>query len=210
MLIAGLVLIVVLVGAISYTFRDKISRNVSVQPPSETAGGDSGSSTYSQFAAMTGEEYDRNFIANMIIHHQGAVDMAKLALTNAQRQELKDVARNIVSAQEAEITKLASWQKEWGYPSTSGENMADHSAMGMMSSMDGMVAELEGKTGEEFDKTFIEQMIVHHQSAIDMAAPGEKNAMRQEVKDLAAEVVGAQTREVEQLKQWRKEWGYES
>lgn len=171
---------------------------------------DTNSDTYKQYTAMSGETYDRNFIANMIAHHQGAVDMAKLALTNAKHQELKDMANDIISAQEAEIAEMTSWQKDWGYPSTSSDNMMDHGAMGMMDDMANMTTELEGKTGDEFDKAFIEQMIMHHQSAIDMAAPGEQNAQHQEVKDLTKAIVAAQTKEIQQMKQWQQEWGYEN
>ena len=171
---------------------------------------DTNSDTYKQYAAMTGETYDRNFIANMIAHHQGAVDMAKLALANAKHQEIKSMANDIISAQEKEITDMTSWQKAWGYPSTSANNMMDHSAMGMMDEMAGMNTALEGKTGDDFDKAFIEQMIMHHQSAIDMAAPGEQNAKHQEVKDLTRAIISAQTKEIQQMKQWQKDWGYAS
>lgn len=171
---------------------------------------DTTSDTYKQYVAMSGEAYDRNFIANMIAHHQGAVDMAKLALTSAKHQELKDMANDIISAQEAEIAEMTSWQKDWGYPSTSSDNMMDHSAMGMMDDMANMTAELQGKTGDEFDKAFIEQMIMHHQSAIDMAAPGEQNAQHQEVKDLTKAIISAQTKEIQQMKQWQQKWGYEN
>ncbi|MFZ1249981.1 MAG: DUF305 domain-containing protein [Candidatus Microsaccharimonas sp.] len=171
---------------------------------------DTNSDTYKQYAALSGEAYDRNFIANMIAHHQGAVDMAKKALTSAKHQELKDMANNIISAQEKEISEMTSWQKDWGYPSTSADNMMDHGAMGMMDDMANMTTELEGKTGDEFDKAFIEQMIMHHQSAIDMAAPGEQNAQHQEVKDLTKAIVAAQSGEITQMQQWQKDWGYTS
>lgn len=210
LVIIGIISFVALVGATAYVFRDQLFRSVSVQPPSETAQVDKSSDTYKQYAAMTGETYDRNFIANMIAHHQGAVDMANLAQKSAKHRELKDMANNIISAQEKEISEMTSWQKEWGYPSTSADNMMDHSAMGMMDSMAGMTAELEGKTGDEFDKAFIEQMIMHHQSAIDMAAPGEQNANRQEVKDLTKAIVSAQTKEIQQMKKWQQEWGYDN
>ncbi len=210
MRIAGLVALVVVVGAAVFVFRDQLFRSVSVQPPSETAQVDKSSDTYKQYAAMTGETYDRNFIANMIAHHQGAVDMAKLAQKNTKHQELKSMANDIISAQEGEISKMESWQKDWGYPSTSADNMMDHSAMGMMDSMAGMTAELEGKTGDDFDKAFVEQMIMHHQSAIDMAAPGEQNAEHQEIKDLTKAIISAQTKEIQQMKQWQQEWGYDN
>ncbi len=210
MLIAGLVALVVVVGVAVFVFRDQLFRSVSVQPPSETAQVDTTSDTYKQYAAMTGETYDRNFIANMIAHHQGAVDMAKLAQKNAKHQELKDMANDIISAQNGEISQMKSWQQAWGYPSSSSDNMMDHSAMGMMDEMAGMENELKGKTGDEFDKAFIEQMIMHHQGALDMAAPGEKNAEHQEVKDLSKAIVSAQTKEIQQMKQWQQEWGYDN
>lgn len=168
------------------------------------------SSTYKEYAAMKGEMYDRNFIANMIVHHQGAVDMAKLAQANAQHQELKVMADDIIAAQEKEISTLRSWQQAWGYPSTSADNMQDHAAMGSTDAMGGMTARLEGKSGDEFDRTFVSLMIEHHQSAIDMARPGRTSAQHLELKDLTVEIVRAQTDEVAQLKQWQKEWGYES
>lgn len=207
-LIGGIISFVVVVGIVVYVFRDQLFRNVSVQSSSEMAQVDKSSDTYKQYSTMTGETYDRNFIANMVAHHQGAVDMAKLAQKNAKHQELKDMADDIVSAQEKEIADMTAWQNEWGYPSTSENNMMDHSAMGMMDRMTGMAAELEGKIGDEFDKAFIEQMIMHHQSAIDMAAPGEKNAEHQEVKSLTKAIVFAQTKEIQQMKQWQEAWGY--
>lgn len=210
-IVIGLTVIAMIAGlaTFTYAYRDKLFSKVSQETIDTTLNQTSPiSETYKQYSAMQGETYDRNFIANMIAHHQGAVDMAKLALTNAKHQELKDMANNIVSAQEGEISQMESWQREWGYPSTSGDTMMDHSAMGMMDDMTGMMSELEGKTGDEFDKAFIEQMILHHQSAIDMAAPGEKNAEHQEIKDLSREIVSAQTREIEQMKQWQEEWGY--
>lgn len=175
-----------------------------------TVQADTTSADYKQYAALKGEDYDRMFLANMIAHHQGAVDMANLALTNASHQEVKDLAKAIVSAQTTEITDMTAWQKAWGYPASSGEMMEDHSSMGMMNTNAGMMNELNGKTGEAFDKTFLEQMIMHHQSALNMAATGKTNAQHQEVKDLTVAIVTAQTKEIKQMKQWQSEWGYSS
>jgi len=163
---------------------------------------------YKMFAGVKGEDYDRMFLANMIAHHQGAVDMANLALTNAKHQELKDLATAIVSDQTKEINDMMMWQKSWGYPESSGEMMIDHSGMGMMDTNAGMITALKGKTGDEFDKAFLTQMIVHHQSAIDMASTGVTNAYHQEIKDLTKAIVTAQTKEILQMRQWQKSWGY--
>ena len=173
-----------------------------------TVQADTNSADYKTYMSYKGEDYDRYFIANMIAHHQGAVDMAKLALTKAKHQEIKDLATAIVSAQTSEINDMKAWQTQWGYPASSGEMMMDHSSMGMADTNAGMMDELNDKTGEAFDKAFLEQMIMHHQSAINMSAPGKTNAQHQEVKDLAAAIVTAQTKEILQMRQWQKNWNY--
>ena len=78
----------------------------------------------------TGDAFDKAFVAEMIVHHQGAIDMAKLAKTNAKHQEVKDLADAIITAQTSEITEMKQWQKDWGY-SSSGSNMNGHNMMGM-------------------------------------------------------------------------------
>lgn len=74
--------------------------------------------------------------------------------------------------------------------------------------MDGMVNELLGKTGDDFDKAFIEQMIVHHQGAIDMAELVKTKASHQEIKDLAKDIKTMQTKEIEMMRDWQQTWGY--
>lgn len=74
--------------------------------------------------------------------------------------------------------------------------------------MGDMVNELSGKTGDDFDKAFIEQMIVHHQGAIDMAKLVETNASHREIKDLANEIISAQTNEINMMRDWQQAWRY--
>jgi len=169
---------------------------------------DRNSSDYKMYSQLTGEDYDRMFLANMIAHHQGAVDMANLALTSAKHQEIKDMANNIISAQTKEIGDMQSWQTAWGYPASSGSMMEDHSSMGMMNDMAGMTDKLKGLTGDAFDKAFLSSMIEHHQSAINMAYPGQTNAKHNEVKTLTIAIVDAQSKEIAQMRQWQKDWGY--
>jgi uncharacterized protein (DUF305 family) len=169
---------------------------------------DKNSSDYKMYSQLTGEDYDRMFLANMIAHHQGAVDMANLALTSAKHQEIKDMANNIISAQTKEIGDMQSWQTAWGYPASSGSMMEDHSSMGMMNDMAGMTDKLKGLSGDAFDKAFLSSMIEHHQSAINMAYSGQTNAQHEGVKTLTKAIVEAQSKEIAQMKQWQKDWGY--
>jgi len=61
----------------------------------------------------TGDAFDEEFLSEMIVHHQGAIDMAILAQTNAKRQEIKDLSNEIINAQETEIAQMKQWQKDW-------------------------------------------------------------------------------------------------
>ncbi len=60
-----------------------------------------------------GDDFDKAFLGEMIVHHQGAVQMAQLALTNAKHQEIKDLAGAIITAQNKEIADMLSWSKSW-------------------------------------------------------------------------------------------------
>jgi len=49
----------------------------------------------------------------MIAHHEGAVEMSKEALDKGKRPEIKQLAQQIIKAQEAEIEKMKRWKTEW-------------------------------------------------------------------------------------------------
>lgn len=92
------------------------------------------------------------------------------------------------------------------------EHDVSHTASSEPMSMDSMMmdmnASLKGKTGEEFDKEFIDEMIIHHQGAIDMANLALTNAEHEEIKTLSQEIITAQTKEIELMKNWQKQWNY--
>ncbi|WP_445503803.1 CopM family metallochaperone [Microvirga sp. G4-2] len=52
---------------------------------------------------------DADFATNMIAHHQGAIDMAKIAVAFGKDPKIRELAQNVISAQEDEITMLKSW-----------------------------------------------------------------------------------------------------
>lgn len=74
----------------------------------------------------------------------------------------------------------------------------EHSAMS--------VSPLYGKTGDDFDKAFLEEMIVHHKGAIDMAYMLKATSKRPELLQLADEIVVAQTKEISQMELWLSTW----
>jgi uncharacterized protein (DUF305 family) len=77
---------------------------------------------------------------------------------------------------------------------------------GMRSMMADMNTNLKGKTGDEFDKAFLDEMIVHHEGAVDMAALVLKNSSRGELRTLANDIIKAQTKEINEMKTWQAAW----
>ncbi len=76
----------------------------------------------------------------------------------------------------------------------------------MHETMDGMSASLEGKTGDEFDKAFLEEMIVHHQGALDMAEAALKHSAHGEIRELSKAIIASQSVEISQMRVWLSTW----
>jgi len=74
--------------------------------------------------------------------------------------------------------------------------------------MSEMTSSLREKKGDDFDWLFIAHMIEHHRAAVDMAKLSEQNAKHDEVKQLSREIIAAQEREIQQMRQWQQQWGY--
>ena len=95
----------------------------SVQPPSHDHDDTSMTSMTESLKSKKGDEFDKEFITQMIAHHQGALDMARLADKQAQHNEVKQLAADIITSQSQQITQLTTWQKQWGYSSESTDSM---------------------------------------------------------------------------------------
>lgn len=180
----------------------------------ETTGGmsgmegmDHGSMDMGSMLMEDGEYSDELFIDNMVPHHEGAVDMAEVALDgNAEHEEIEELSQDIVRTQNAEIEELRDIkQQEFGTSEISAKmSEEDMAMMGMM--MD--PAQLAGQ--DPFDRAFIENMIPHHQSAIDMAEVALENTDNPRIEELARNIIAAQEREIAQMQQWLEEWYPES
>ncbi|TCJ15294.1 DUF305 domain-containing protein [Rubrobacter taiwanensis] len=181
-----------------------------VEPRDETTGGmhegmDHGEMGHGEMESMLlqdGEYSDERFIDLMVPHHRGAVEMAEVALENAEHGEIRQLSRNIISSQQAEIEELKDIkEREYGTREVPMEMSEEEMRMmGMEMSPEELARQ------EPFDLAFIEHMIPHHQSAIDMAEIALKNSENEEIRTLARNIIEEQQAEIEQMQQWREEW----
>lgn len=167
-------------------------------------------------------EFDLAFIDLMIVHHQGAISMATIALERAEHQEIKDLSQQIISSQSAEIAQMQAWRDEWypGVPQlteTQAMAMFDQAAAAnpgmagvpgsseMMMGAHDMTALCDATPGE-FDLAFIDGMIPHHAGAILMAQAALQYSSHQAIKDLATQIISAQQSEIDGMNAWRALW----
>ena len=148
----------------------------------------------------TSGDYDRNFIDLMAPHHQAAIDMAKVAQEHAEHAEMKTLADAIISAQDGEITQMKGWRKAWYGSGQLPAGMGGQQMAGMDVDLNQLAA------AKPFDRAFIDAMLPHHQSAIEMAQEARTRAQHQEIKDLAGRIVTGQQREIDQMRAWRAQW----
>jgi len=170
---------------------------------------------------------DLTFAQMMIVHHQGAIEMADLATDRAANTQVKELATRIKAAQDPEIQQMQTWLTAWGAAmtgttaaSTADDGMGgmDHGGMsgmgkegdmsssaagmsmpGMMS--DGQMQQLTDASGAEFDRLFLEMMIMHHQGAIEMANTELAEGSNPEALALAESIKTSQTAEIAEMQQ---------
>ena len=144
---------------------------------------------------------DVMFAQMMIPHHEQAIEMSDIALdpTVGASDAVKKLATRIKAAQDPEITKMKSFLTSWKERLTPDSSM-DHSDMmsGVLSAED--MKKLSSLRGAEFDRAWMEDMIAHHEGAIEMAKDVLKDGKDSAVKALANLVATAQDSEILEMK----------
>jgi uncharacterized protein (DUF305 family) len=140
----------------------------------------------------------------MIPHHESAIEMAKLAQQKASHSEIKTLAGDIIASQSDEIIKMRYWYERWY-----GIEVPKQDTANRMTSMMHNANDIDNLRGAvDFDKVLLEEMIPHHQMAVMMANMLDNATNRQEMKTLANDIITAQTKEIDAMRNWQVQWGY--
>ena len=168
-----------------------------------TTGMEMGSGGMAEEMLMEDGEYsDLRFIDAMVPHHEGAVEMATVALENAEHEEVRRLAEDIISAQRAEIdTLLGLREREFGSVEPAMQMPEEE-----MDRMMGMADPWELANAEPFDKAFIDAMIPHHESAIAMANAALEGSDDPEIRGISRAIMEAQEKEIARMEAWRQDW----
>lgn len=99
-------------------YKDWFGTNVSEQGTTFSGGMMSGSgmhmgSTQDIDALKNAPDFDKEFIEQMIPHHQMAIMMARMLEYGTERPEMLQLAKNIQSSQSQEIQQMQTWYREW-------------------------------------------------------------------------------------------------
>ena len=141
---------------------------------------------------------DQMFAAMMVPHHEQAIVMADIALTNSTNPAILELAADIKAAQQPEINEMLSWGGAM-IGAHDGHQMA-----GMLS--DSEIETLRNTTGAEFDRLFLKGMIKHHEGAIEMAKM-VINSKTELAAKLGEEITSTQMAEIEFMNKLLTELG---
>ena len=136
---------------------------------------------------------DHDFATMMKHHHQGAIDMSNIELTQGSNAELKQVAQKIINDAQKDIAELNAFINSH---QPSGQSDFSKKQMDkMMKSMN-----MDMPQSGNIDQDFAMIMTMHHQEGIDMAKDYLKVGKATETKKAANNTIKSNTEDIKKLK----------
>lgn len=155
-----------------------------------------GGSSNGTTSTSTGNSIDRAFVAEMIPHHQSAIEMAKVAQQRGSSPFVKQLAANIIKTQDSEIDTMKTEDAKLA------RDDIKKGKLDMPASMMGMDMDTKSlKTATPFDPAFLKMMIPHHKGAVEMAKVELDKGKDPALKKLAQQIIDGQQREITQMNQ---------
>lgn len=141
------------------------------------------------------------FARDMIFHHSNAVALALILRDRTEDEAMRVLAVDILLTQQNQIGQMQGWLDVWGVPVAAVGPAMAWMGMSVDGLMPGMATPEEMKQlnelhGVEADVAFLNLMIAHHQSGIDMAHAIRSRSNRSEVEILAQSIIISQESEL--------------
>ena len=141
-----------------------------------------------------------DFITDMIPHHQGAIDSAKLTLPHAKgNAELETLLNNIITSQTKEI---ADFNALLAGGKLSKTELSDEAYKEFFKknrrAMRAMMKDMTTESGN-VQKDFLVGMIAHHQGAVDVSKILLDYSKDETVRKIAQNIIAAQEAEIKQM-----------
>jgi uncharacterized protein (DUF305 family) len=155
---------------------------------------------------------DRDLVAMMVPHHQGAIDMAQAELRYGHNQQLLRIAQKIVVEQSQEIAAMRLATGEPASPTwvTNGAHEVPITVAPLEAppgsdapfvsrsnvAMDKMMTDMAVTPTGDIDHDFVAMMVPHHRGAIDMAQAELQYGRNTQLKTVAQEIIVDQMQEI--------------
>ena len=153
--------------------------------------------------AMTSHiDADIKFLQGMIVHHQQAIMMSKLAAKRTNNKTIIDLANRIDLSQVDEINFMESWLSSRDQ-NAHEMNHKDHMHMNMSGmATPAQIESLKNSNSTDFDRLFLQLMIKHHDGALDMVDELKKypgSANDQLLNEFVSDLINDQAVEIERM-----------
>ena len=140
-------------------------------------------------------DVDRDFVAMMVPHHQGAVAMAQAELRYGHNSRLRSLAQEIIVTQHEEIAEMQLALTSAAASSSSGAEDAAFAGR-CDAAMAQMMTAMRIKPANDVDRDFVAMMVPHHQGAIDMADAELSYGRSEPLRGLAQEIIATQAEQI--------------
>jgi uncharacterized protein (DUF305 family) len=138
---------------------------------------------------------DNDFANMMKAHHLGAIEMAQMEVARGSDQEIKQMARKRIDDQQKEVADFNTFLS--GHTPHGGGDTYYKKALNIINNM-----KMDMDHAGSIDKQFVQMMIPHHQSAIDMSKAYLVSGHEEKIKAMANNIIISQQKEIKDLQAW--------
>jgi uncharacterized protein (DUF305 family) len=172
------------------------------------------------------EDIDKDFVAMMVPHHQGAIDMAEAELRYGHNELLRRISQEIIAEQLQEIAamrvavgeKVSPYQAMLAASATRSPARVEPGSSSLMvtrkdslrserpfltenaTAMSKMITNMNVKRTGNIDRDFVAMMIPHHQGAIDMARDELRYGHSAQFRTITQEIIVDQMNEITMMR----------